>query len=76
MFDLLSTLAKTLAYSTAAVFFLLSIPFIAAHVADNWDAPIYPHSGFTPDCPSWDPPIDEVENTLPPTYYLASGDES
>ena len=44
-----------------SVFLLLSAPFIVAHVADTWNAPEYPHSGFRPDSPA-------AENTLPPTY--------
>ncbi len=43
------------------LFLLLTAPFIAAHVADTWNAPEYPHSGFRPDSPA-------AENTLPPTY--------
>lgn len=43
------------------VFLLLAAPFIVAHVADNWNAREYPHSGFRPDSPA-------AENTLPPTY--------
>jgi len=42
-----------------SVFLLLASPFIVAHVADNWNAPEYPHSGFRPD----------TENSLPPTEY-------
>ena len=45
------------------VFLLLAAPFIVVHVADTWDAPAYPHSGFSPECPIWE----ESENTLPPT---------
>lgn len=44
------------------VFLLLSAPFIVAHVADTWNAPEYPHSGFFPDCPT-------AENSLPPSDY-------
>ncbi len=44
------------------VFLLLSAPFIVAHVADTWNAPEYPHSGFCPDSPA-------AENSLPPSDY-------
>lgn len=44
------------------VFLLLSAPFIVAHVADTWNAPEYPHSGFRPDSPA-------AENSLPPVEY-------
>lgn len=33
---------------------LLGLAFVLAHIADHWDAPEYPHSGFGPDCPAWD----------------------
>ncbi len=45
------------------MFFLMALPFVFCHVADTWDAPAYPHSGFSPECPTWE----ESENTLPPT---------
>lgn len=41
---------------------LLASPFFVAHVIDTWDAPIYPHSGFSPECPTWEEPA----NSLPP----------
>lgn len=44
------------------VFLLLSAPFIVVHVADTWNAPEYPHSGFCPDSPA-------AENSLPPSDY-------
>lgn len=40
---------------------LLALALVAAHVADTWDAPEYPHSGFAPDCPEWDEPLWEGE---------------
>ena len=58
-------LLKALFYSTAALFILLCLPFVIAHMADHWNAPEYPHSGFTPDCPTWPEP----DNTLPPTEF-------
>lgn len=51
MFDFL----RVLFYILLFIFFSISIPFVVAHVAEHWDAPEYPHSGFTPDCPTWDP---------------------
>ena len=62
MFDLL----RILFYLLAIIFGMMCIPFVICHVADNWDAPEYPHSGFTPDCPEWLEPQD-LCNTLPPT---------
>lgn len=75
MLDFLSDLFKFLFYTAAVLFFLLCLPFVVAHVVDHWDDPIYPYSGFSPECPTWEAPIDEVENSLPPTYYLASDSE-
>ena len=67
MFDflrvLLYTLLYTLLYILLFLFFLMCMPFVICHIADNWDAPEYPHSGFSPECPTWEAP----ENTLPPT---------
>jgi hypothetical protein len=34
-------------------------PFIYDHVVNHWDEEEYPHSGFTPDCPEWNEPLDE-----------------
>ena len=64
------TLLRVLFYLLAIMFFLMCMPFVICHIADRWDAPEYPHSGFCPDCPEWQ----EAENTLPPTYSLVNGD--
>ena len=40
-------------------FLLVASPFIYDHVVENWDKPEYPYSGFGPDCPTWDEPLDE-----------------
>ena len=83
MLDSFLTLLRVLFYLLAFLFFLMALPFIICHVAEHWDAPEYPHTGYTPDCPTWEAPAaapaelwrgepaDEVENTLPPTYSLA-----
>lgn len=52
-------LLKALFYSTAALFILLCLPFVVIHVAEHWDDPIYPYSGFTPDCPTWEEPSEK-----------------
>ena len=44
-------------------FLLICSPFVVVHVMDHWYDPGYPHSGFSPECPTWTEP----ENTLPPT---------
>lgn len=75
MLDEFITLLRVLFYLLAFIFIMTCMPFVICHVADNWAAPEYPHSGFTPDCPTWHAPADDVENTLPPTYYLASDSE-
>ena len=51
MFNLL----RVLFYLLAIMFFLMCMPFVICHIADRWDAPEYPYSGFTPDCPTWEP---------------------
>ena len=68
MLDDLLDLLRVLFYLLAFAFFLMALPFIICHVAEHWDDPPYPYSGFTPDCPTWEEP----ENTLPPTSELAT----
>lgn len=68
MFDDLIDLLRVLFYLLAFAFFMMALPFVICHVAENWDAPEYPYSGFTPDCPTWEEP----ENTLPPTDVQAT----
>lgn len=53
---------NNLSIAAALAFIVAGLPFVAAHIADTWNAPEYPHSGFSPECPTWEP-----ENTLPPT---------
>lgn len=74
MLDEFITLLRILFYLILFIFLLICLPFVVIHVAEHWDDPIYPHSGFCPDCPTWEEPY-EPENTLPPTYYLASDSE-
>lgn len=68
MFDDLLELLRFLFYFLLFLFALMCLPFVVAHVAENWDAPAYPHSGFSPECPAWEAP----ENTLPPTHEFAT----
>ena len=75
MLDSFLTMLRVLFYLLAFLFFMMALPFIICHVAEHWDAPEYPHSGFCPDCPAWQAPADEPENTLPPTYSLAASEE-
>ena len=65
MADLLAELLRALAYIATALCFLLTLPFVICHVADTWDAPEYPHTGFCPDCPAWDEDA-ATDNSLPP----------
>ena len=67
MLDLLTDLFKFMAYMAVGVCLLLSLPFVVAHVAENWDAAEYPHSGYTPDWPTWEA-AEEPENSLPPCH--------
>lgn len=55
MFDFL----RVLFYILLFIFFCISIPFVVAHVAEHWDDPIYPYSGFSPECPTWEEPSDK-----------------
>ena len=68
MFDALIDLLRFLFYLLAFLFFMMALPFIICQVSETWDAPEYPYSGFTPDCPTWEEP----ENTLPPTDVQAT----
>lgn len=63
MLDDLLDLLRVLFYLLAFAFFMMALPFVICHVAEHWDDPPYPYSGFTPDCPTWE----ELEITLPPT---------
>lgn len=58
----MSDFLHTLLMFFFGVFLLLSAPFIVAHVADTWNAPEHPHSGFCPDSPA-------AGNSLPPSDY-------
>ena len=71
MLDSFLTLLRVLFYLLAFAFFMMALPFIICHVAEHWDDPPYPYSGFSPECPTWEAPLVEEENTLPPTYSLA-----
>lgn len=57
MFDsLLEYLAQIVrALIWLALGYLLAVgsAFAIAHIIDNWDAPEYPHSGYGPNCSSW-----------------------
>lgn len=70
--DFIAALFRAFFYTAAGLVFLCCIPFFILHVQETWDAPIYPHSGFSPECPTWEAPEDcpewaEYANTLPPT---------
>lgn len=54
MFDALIDLLRFLFYLLAFLFFMMALPFVICHVAEHWDDPIYPHSGFSPEFPSWE----------------------
>lgn len=55
MFDALIDLIRFLLWLLFLMFCLMALPFVIAHVADTWNAPEYPHSGFSPECPTWEP---------------------
>lgn len=55
--DLVKAVVMVLGIMILVVIGLLAAPTIWAKM--NEDKPIYPHSGFTPECSTWDAPIDE-----------------
>lgn len=57
-FDFLADFFRTLFIIAATLFLLAALPFVIAHAVDTWDAPLYPHSGFCPDCPQHVEPAD------------------
>lgn len=65
MFDDLSEFVRVLFFALALLLAMLALPFVICHVADTWDAPEYPHTGFCPDCPAWDEDA-ATDNSLPP----------
>jgi len=50
----LGEMAYALAIAAAAPLLLAGLLFFGAHVADTWNAPEYPHSGFCPESPAWE----------------------
>jgi hypothetical protein len=58
-----------LAIVVGVLFMLGAAPFIVDHVANHWYDDEYPHSGFTPDCPEWVAPEDDL-------YYLPEADSA
>lgn len=74
MLDEFIDLLRIFFYLILFIFLLICLPFVVAHVAEHWDDPIYPYSGFSQDCPIWEE-LYEPKNTLPPTYYLSSDSE-
>ncbi len=65
--DALIDLIRVLLWLLFLMFCLMALPFVVAHMADRWEAPEYPHSGYTPDCPTWEA-AEEPENSLPPCH--------
>lgn len=51
--DFLTDLCKFIFLTCAAIFMLFSLPFVLLHVAEHWNEPEYPHSGFSPECPEY-----------------------
>lgn len=60
--DALIDLIRVLLWLLFLMFCLMALPFVVAHMADTWNAPEYPHSGFCPDSPA-------AENSLLPSDY-------
>lgn len=51
---------KALFLIIAILFMILTAPFVVAHIIEHWDDAPYPHSGFTPECPEWTAPEDDL----------------
>lgn len=62
MMDILDFIAECCEWvfiTLAALIVLLLLVITGAQMIENWNAEEYPHSGFQPDCPAWDEPLDE-----------------
>lgn len=51
---------NTVAIILFAVFCVIAAPFVVLHVMNNWDKPSYPHSGFSPEHPTWEAPEENI----------------
>lgn len=50
---------KVLGWLIVIVFCIVTAPFVIDHIINHWDDPSYPHSGFTPESPTWQEPEDD-----------------
>ena len=50
---------KFIFWTFVVLFVIVTAPFVVCHVIDHWDDPSYPHSGFTPESPTWQEPEDD-----------------
>lgn len=57
--DVIAVVLKGIFITLAVLIGLGLLILVGAQVAENWDAEEYPYSGFQPDCPTWDEPVDE-----------------
>ena len=55
MKDFISSLVSML----CVLFFVITAPFVVLRIIDNWDKPSYPHTGFSPESPTWEAPDEE-----------------
>lgn len=54
--DLLATAVKILFSLLIGGLLLLCAPFAILRMAEHWNDPEPLHSGFTPECPTWQDP--------------------
>lgn len=48
------TILTALLWAIGIPFAVIGLAFAIAHVHDTWDAPEYPHSGYSPEMPTWE----------------------
>lgn len=56
----LKLLAQVVAWFLLAVFLLVPMPFVLLKMYGDGQEEDYPHSGFCPDCPVWEAPLESA----------------
>lgn len=54
---------KFIGITLSVIIFICVAPFVVLHVMNNWDKPSYPHSGFSPEQPTWEAQEEDIPNT-------------
>jgi hypothetical protein len=58
LIDFIADCCKWAFIVLAVLIGLLLLVIAGERAVDHWDDPEYPYSGFQPDCPTWDEPLD------------------